>query len=432
MARQTEAANRMSRVRGQTTSPCGSSRLSRRDFLTGTGAAVLGAALHYGAARSESRAADWPQDPDKKVRIGVVGGGFGCDFYWHEHPDCIVQAVSDLRPDRRKRLAETYKCGRTYKSLEKLILDRDVDAVAVFTGAPDHVRHSVAAMRAGKHVICAVPAGMTVEECEELIDTVKKTGLTYMMAETSHYHQSVISARRFLEKGDFGEVFYSEAEYHHPGLEVLFWEKDGSKTWRYGFPPMHYPTHCTSYLVGVTGERLTEVSCIGWGDDTPILKDNVYRNPFWSETAFFKTNRGHAFRVAVYWNGAVRGCERGQWIGTKMSFYDPHPNGLGPVIVRSGTQTERDAGGFSRQLSPFEKYDQPQWWRTDMLPAPLRHSSGHDGSHTFLTHEFIDALVRGRKPAIDVFEAVAYTVPGIIAHRSSLEGGRQMTIPVYA
>ena len=43
-----------------------------------------------------------------------------------------------------------------------------------------------------------------------------------------------------------------------------------------------------------------------------------------------------------------------------------------------------------------------------MLPEPLRHDSGHDGSHTFLTHEFIDALVKGRRPAVaDVLEAGA-------------------------
>ena len=431
MPRQPEAAGQIKQKREQTTSHCGTSRLSRRDFLSRTSAAVLGAVLSPGGARADSRGTESSQDPEKKVRIGVVGGGFGCDFYWHEHPNCVVAAVSDLRPDRRKRLAETYRCARTYESLETLILDRNVDAVAVFTGAPDHVRHSVAALLAGKHVICAVPAGMTVAECEELIDTVKKTGLTYMMAETSYYHQSVISARDFLRKDAFGEIFYSEAEYHHPGLDVLFWEKDGTKTWRHGFPPMHYPTHCTAYLVGVTGERLTEVTCLGWGDDSLVLRENVYHNPFWSETAFFKTDKGHAFRVAVYWNAALRGCERGQWIGTKMSFYDPHPNGLGPVIVRSGTQTERDDGGFVRQLSPFEQYEQPHWWKTDMLPVPLRHSSGHDGSHTFLTHEFIDALVQERTPAIDVFEAVAYTVPGIIAHQSALEGGRQLKIPIY-
>ena len=194
---------------------------------------------------------------------------------------------------------------------------------------------------------------------------------------------------------------------------------------------MHYPTHCTAYLVGVTGERLTEVTCLGWGDDSPILKDNAYHNPFWSETALFKTDKGHAFRVAVYWKASVGGCERGQWIGTKMSFYDPHPNGLGPAIVRSAAQQEKDDAGFARELPRLESYAQPQWWQTDMLPEPLRHASGHDGSHTFLTHEFIDALVKERRPAIDVYEAVAYTAPGIIAHQSALAGGRQMKIPVF-
>ena len=367
---------------------------------------------------------------NKRVRIGVVGGGFGRSFQWHEHPNCIVEAVSDLRPERRQALTDTYKCGKSYESLEKLILDKNIDAVGVFTGAPDHVRHCAACLRAGKHVICAVPAAMTLEEAQELRDTVKKTGLSYMMAETSYYHQSVISARKWFKEGKFGEIFYTEAEYHHPGLESLFFE-NGQKTWRHGFPPIHYPTHCTAYLVGVTCERLTSVSCLGWGDDSPILKDNAYKNPFWNETAFFQTDKGNAFRVGVYWNAPVRGCERGQWFGEKMSFFDPNPNGLGHIIVRSGEQTETDDAGFARQLSPFEQYDQPNWWETDMLPEPLRHNSGHGGSHTFLTHEFIDALVSERSPAIDVYEALAYTVPGIVAHQSALEDGKQFDIPSF-
>jgi predicted dehydrogenase len=412
-------------------------RIPRREFLQKSGAGLLGAAIAPSMApgrrpaQTPMPAKNTAQASDKKIRIGVVGGGFGTAFYWHEHPNCIVQAVSDLRPDRRELLMKTYRCGKSYESLEKLILDKEIDAVAVFTGAPDHVRHCTSVLRAGKHVLSAVPAAMSIAECDELVDTVKKTGLTYMMAETSYYHQSVISARMFRESGDFGEIFYTEAEYHHPGLEALYWEKDGRRTWRYGFPPMHYPTHCTSYLVGVTGERLTEVTGLGWGDDSPILKDNVYKNPFWSATALFKTDKGHAFRVAVYWRASVRGCERGQWIGTKMSFYDPHPNGLGPVIVRSAAQQEKDDAGFARELPQLESYTQPQWWQTDMLPEPLRHGSGHDGSHTFLTHEFIDALVNERRPAIDVYEAVAYTAPGIIAHQSALAGGKQIKIPVF-
>lgn len=194
----------------------------------------------------------------KKARIGVVGGGFGKSFYWHEHPDCVVQAVCDLLPARRAELMQTYKCDKSHESLEELIRDKNVDAVALFTGAPDHVRHAVACLRAGKHVLSAVPAGTSVEECQLLLETVKQTGLTYMMAETSWYHQSVISARKWYKQGTFGTIFYAEAEYHHPGLEPLFFDESGKRTWRYGFPPMHYPTHCTGYLVGVTGERLMQ------------------------------------------------------------------------------------------------------------------------------------------------------------------------------
>ncbi|MCL6520322.1 MAG: Gfo/Idh/MocA family oxidoreductase [Armatimonadetes bacterium] len=366
----------------------------------------------------------------RKVRIGIVGGRFGSTFQFHEHPNCTVEAVSDFNPDQRKVLMETYRCNKSYVTLDEIIKDKDVDAVAIFTPAPFHARHSIAALKAGKHVFCAVPAVMNLEEAEELKETVEKTGLIYMMAETSYYHQSVISARKWYKEGKFGEIFYTEAEYYHPGLDVLFFE-NGQRTWRYGFPPMHYPTHCTSYLIGVTGERLTSVTCVGWGDDSQVLKDNAYNNPFWNETAFFKTDKGHAFRVAIYWNAPVRGCERGQWCGTKMSFYDPHPNGLGPVIVRFSEEVEKDGKGGVRKLPHLEQYEQEIWWKTDMLPEPLRHPSGHDGSHTFLTHEFIDAIVNERTPAIGINEALAYTVPGIIAHKSALEGGRQLEIPQF-
>ncbi len=237
---------------------------------------------------------------DRQVRIGVVGGRFGATFQFHEHPNCIVEAVSDLEADRRDHLMKVYRCAKSYDSLEKLLLDRNIDAVFLATPVPDHVRHVTMTMRAGKHALSAVPAASSLEECQKLVEVVRQTGLRYMMAETSYYHPSVISARRFYQEGKFGRIFSAEAEYHHPGLEELYFE-DGKRTWRYGLAPMHSPTHCTSYLVGVTRERLTRVSCIGWGDENPILKDNSYRNPFWNETALFRSETGTAFRVQVYW-----------------------------------------------------------------------------------------------------------------------------------
>lgn len=397
---------------------------TRRDFIKQGGSALAGTVLVSSASLAVNTA-------PKKIRIGVVGGGFGCSFQWHEHPDCIVEAVSDLRPERKKRLMQVYGCSKSYPSLEELVKDKKVDAVAIFTDGPLHVQHTVEAMKHGKHVISAVPAAWaTMEQAEMLYDTVKKYGLTYMMAETSYYQQSTISARKFYQAGKFGSLYYCEAEYQHPGLEVLYWE-NGKRTWRYGIAPMHYPTHSTAQLIGVTGERLTEVVCHGWGDDSPILKDNVYQNPFWNGSSMFRTNRGNAFRMNVWWKGAHRGCERAQWIGDQMSFYAPHPNGVGPVIIRSSERREKDDAGFERKAPKFERYKQTHWWNSDMLPKPLRHNSGHEGSHTFLTHEFIDALAKHRKPAVDIHEALAYTVPGIIAHQSALKNGALLKIPQF-
>jgi predicted dehydrogenase len=403
----------------------GGAELTRRKFLkmgslAATGLSLSGTRLSMGYTM------------DKKVRIGVVGGNFGSQFYWHEHPNCIVEAVSDLRPERRDHLMKTYQCRKSYHSLEELVKDKKIDAVAVFTEGPNHVKHVLEVLKHGKHAISAVPAcmGGGIEEAQILLDAVKESGLTYMMAETSYYQEFTISARKFYQQKKYGEIYYCESEYQHSGLEVLYFEK-GKRTWRHGLPPMLYPTHCTAHLISVTGEKLTEAVCHGWGDESDICKKNAFNNnPFWNESAMFKTDRGHAFRVNIWWKGAHRGCERAQWIGTDMSFYVAHPNGLGSVIVRpESNRKEKDDAGFVRYLPELETYDQPDWWNTDLLPQSLRHHSGHRNSHTFLTHEFIDSIIHSRKPAVDITAALAYTVPGIIAHDSALQGGKLLKIP---
>jgi hypothetical protein len=157
----------------------------------------------------------------------------------------------------------------------------------------------------------------------------------------------------------------------------------------------------------------------------------MYNNPFWNQTALFNTNKGTAFRVQIFRKGAIMGTERGEWHGDKMSFYSRDQNGMGEIVVKASDQTGKDEGGFTIQEPVREEFKSPRFWETDMLPEPLRHDSGHDGSHTFITHEFIDALISERRPEIDIYEAIAYTAPGIVAHQSALKGGECMKIPQF-
>lgn len=366
-----------------------------------------------------------------QVRIGVVGAGFGASFYFHLHPNSRVEAVAATLPEERARLQTTYGCEKSYRSLTELLRDSCVDAVALFTPAPLHAQHSVEALRAGKHVLCAVPVGLTIEECAMVKSVVEQTGLAYMMAETSVYRQDTISAREFYRKGQFGSLIAAEAEYHHPGLEDYFFDAAGKPTWRHGLPPMLYATHCTSFLSGVTGEQLASVSCIGWGDDSELLKGNPYGNSFWNQTALFNSEYGTAFKVNISWRGALLPTERCEWHGDKMSFYSKDPRGLDAVVVKKAEALGVDDAGFLTHQPTVEHYEQPMWWQTNLLPEALRVDSGHYGSHTFITHEFVEALILGRKPEVGIAESIAYTLPGIVAHASALKDGEQLSVPTF-
>jgi predicted dehydrogenase len=411
-------------------------RLTRRNFLEGLASSAVSAAAAeiltvIPACADSGSAAIGPRPTGEQVKIGIVGGGFGCSFQWHLHPNCRVTAVCDLRADRLKRLTDVYGARATYKSFREFLKHPELDAVGVFTPAPLHVWMATEAMKAGKHVISAVPAGMSVEELEQLLDCVKTTGLRYMMAETSFYRPEIVTCREWAQQGKFGNIFYSEAEYHHEGLVELMFDERGFPTWRHGFPPMHYPTHCTGMIIPVTGERLVEVQAVGWGDGHEILQTNEYENPFWNTTGFFRTSAGHSTRVSVFWHVAAGGTERAHFYGDRLSYVMARPEKSPNTVMKISKdgKTITDASGYPEGEVSIEGFAQPNHF--ERLPEPMRVESGHGGSHTFLTHEFVRSVMEDRYPAVNVYEAIAYTLPGIVAHQSALRGGEVLKIKDY-
>ena len=69
-------------------------------------------------------------------------------------------------------------------------------------------------------------------------------------------------------------------------------------------------------------------------------------------------------------------------------------------------------------------------FRKPPLPPGVE-SGGHGGSHGHLTNEFVEAILRDRKPWVDVAQSLNMTVAGIVAHQSALRGGELLKIPRY-
>src|SRR5690348_9528024 len=181
---------------------------TRRSFLQNLGMATAGLGLLQSGRGAEppvpgferqpvdsNTSKGWQPFSDRKLRVGIVGYGycrFGAEFGFQDHPNVEIVAVSDLFPDRCEGLAQACRCRKTYPSLEKLVQDDRIEAVFVATDAPSHPRHCLEVLNHGKHVASAVPAVLgSLEEAEELAQAVKASGLTYMMFETSCFHEDL-------------------------------------------------------------------------------------------------------------------------------------------------------------------------------------------------------------------------------------------------
>lgn len=395
-------------------------RSSRRSFLqwAGLGAAAVGIGASargdeqekiQGFEQQERQPGadqEWQPTSDRKIRMGIVGFGlcqFGAAFSLQDHPNVEVVAVSDLFPDRCQALAKACRCEKTYPSLEEMVKDDQIEAIFVATDAPSHARHCMDVLAHGKHVATAVPAVFEhVELADELYAAVKKSGLKYMMFETSCYHDDLYAMREIYRAGGFGKLVYSEGEYYHYGVGVL----DSYKGWRIGLPPQFYPTHSNAYYCGVSGGSFLEVSCMGMPSILPELQpeNNRYRNPFGTEIASFRTSEGGMARMAVSWDTPGYGGE------------------VGRVRGQRGSMVGMNYQGLEEKL--------PDLARPPLPPSVAL--GGHGGSHGYLGHEFVTSILENRQPLIDVSWALNMSLSGIIAHQSALKDGQLMKIPQYA
>ena len=150
------------------------------------------------------------------LKIGICGAGRFSKWFipiFQAHPSIEEVCLADVFPDRLASQAARFGIKRTFSSLDDLCAS-DVDAVAIFTQRWLHGPQAVQALKAGKHVYSAVPTGVSLEEIAELVDTVKSTGLTYMLGETSYYYPVAIYCRKRYADGDFGRFRLRRGRVH--------------------------------------------------------------------------------------------------------------------------------------------------------------------------------------------------------------------------
>lgn len=367
----------------------------------------------------------------KKVNVAMVGLGFGAEFLpiYQAHPQANIAALCQRNAEKLAAVGSEFGVEKRYTKYEDVLKDPGVDFVHINSPIGDHAPMSIAALKAGKHVMCTVPMATTIEECQQICELVKSTGLKYMMAETVVYSREFLFIKELYEKGELGKIQHMAAS--HPQ------DMDGWPDYWERMIPMHYATHVVSPVLGLVNGRAEYVSCFGSG----TVREDIQKksgNKFALESCHVKIKDSDI--VAHLWrclyDVARQYRESFDVYGTKKSFEwtlvenEPH-------VIHTAKKPEPEIPSkievpdFAHLLpTEIQRFTKPSEIH-DAEHRSFIQGGGHGGSHPHLVHEMISALVEDRDPRPNATTSANWTCVGICAHQSALKGGEIVRLPEF-
>jgi predicted dehydrogenase len=151
----------------------------------------------------------------KIVRAGIIGAG-GIARYAHipgyqAQKDVELVALCDVLPGQAARVAEEFEIPRAYDSYQEMLKKERLDVVSVCTPNVSHKEATVAALKAGLHVLCEKPIAMNLAEGREMVDTAAKLGQVLQIGLHWRFTSQAQALKRFIDAGDLGDIYYGEA-----------------------------------------------------------------------------------------------------------------------------------------------------------------------------------------------------------------------------
>jgi predicted dehydrogenase len=148
-----------------------------------------------------------------------------------------VRSICSLDPAQLERYQREYGVERTSTDYRKMLDDKELDVVAVYTPDALHAEHCVLALEAGKHVMCTKPMATSNAEAGRIVEAVRRSGRKFMVAQTARFVNPCEQARAFLERGDIGRVLACRSQYIHdvsPYLSLTPWRLQMPQDFLYG------------------------------------------------------------------------------------------------------------------------------------------------------------------------------------------------------
>jgi len=145
--------------------------------------------------------------PDKPLRIGVVGVNFGAAVHIpaFQSEGLDVAVIVSRRPERAEEAARRFGVAESMTDYAALLKRDDIDAVSIVTPVPLHHEMALAALDAGKHVICEKPFTTNQALAREMWDRAQATGRTAMIAHEFRFASGRMRVKELIDEGYIGE-----------------------------------------------------------------------------------------------------------------------------------------------------------------------------------------------------------------------------------
>ncbi len=435
----------------------------RNSALAGLGLSLFGATVEA-ANNSESLLAEMiagtkpqgrsmigvPFERHDTVRLAMIGTGLRGRSILGEMvniPGVSVTALCDTvqeKADKAKAIIE--KAGQPPPAMyvkgeggyKELLKRTDIDIVYIATPWEWHVPQALAAMNADKHVAIEVPAGYSLKDLWQLVDTSEKTRRHLMMMENCCYDYDELLILNMVRAGVFGDIVHGEGAYNHDLRAILFETRDEG-LWRRAHHALRdsnlYPTHglgpVANYMNINRGDKFEYMVAMSSGSlglqeyrkekvaaDDPRQKE-VYKAGDYN-TNLIKTAKGRT--IMVQHNVSTpRPYDRINLIqGTKGVFRD-YPSRI---------YIEKDKGGH--QWQPIDAYKakyEHDLWRFEGEQA--RKLGGHGGMDYLMCWRLIQCFRGGLVPDMDVYDAAAWSAPGPLSEISVAKGSMPIKFPDF-
>jgi predicted dehydrogenase len=356
----------------------------------------------------------------QRLRVGVIGAGVGALHLaaYNQLPQVEVAALAGLDDDRVRQVAAEYHVPQTYREYEQLLAAPGIDAVSICLPTALHAPVSIAAVRAGKHVLVEKPLARASAEARTMIDAAAQAERVLMVSFDKRYRGDVQWIKRYIDSGALGRIYYAKAHWMRrsgiPRLGSWFVSKEQAG----GGPLIDLGVHVLDIAMYLLGEpRPRAISANTYAEFGPRgLKNWASKGQFSDERLPYEVEDLATAFIRLEGDGTVADTRTTLLLEASWATHSSAGDDFGVTLYGA-------EGGVELLVRDYG-YDNTVRVFSDVagVPTDLAPKIPRGRGHLHVIERFVDAVLHGAPPIPSAEEGLSRIEVLAACYQSALEG----------